>query len=172
MTKKDFYLKAVIETYAALLRNSGVSIPSVRQGDCPEDENVFTMEDALDATDHLQEQAINLACCLTARVEEDSCTFGVIEEGESIFEEEGDPKPFGEYDKYPVDDIFFSNSNATVRFERVCKNNNFKTVGDLLRCGSRRFKSFPQCGRLTTYCVQDYLRAHFNVEWNEETTRI
>ena len=86
MTRKEFYLRAVIETYSALLRNSDVAIPDVKVEDIKGNANVFTDSDALDRIDHLRSHAINLAACLTEEVEEDSWKYNVVGANESPFE--------------------------------------------------------------------------------------
>jgi len=67
------------------------------------------------------------------------------------------------WDDTPIEKLIAKIRNAGGIMNR-CRENNIKTIGDLIRCGARKFKSFKLVGNGTINRIDDALADYFDVE--------
>ena len=88
------------------------------------------------------------------------------ENGVSVFDDEqpSTQHPYAEYDNIPVTDLYINNSGGIrTRFLRVCRYSDIKTIGDLLRIGSRDFRKYRDVGARTYRVVREELESQYGI---------
>lgn len=90
------------------------------------------------------------------------------EKGISVFddgdEQPSTQRPYSEWDYIPITNLYIDNSGgARTRFLRVCRYAEIKTIGDLLRIGSRDFRKFRDIGGRTYHAVRSELKSQYGI---------
>lgn len=88
------------------------------------------------------------------------------ERGTPVFDDEqpSAQHPYAEYDNIPITNLYVDNSGgARTRFLRVCREFKIKTIGDLLRVGSRSFRKFRDIGNRTYHLVRKELELQYSI---------
>lgn len=88
------------------------------------------------------------------------------ERGVPVFDDEqpSTQHPYSEWDYIPITNLYIDNSGgARTRFLRVCRDAEIKTIGDLLRIGSRDFRKFRDIGGRTYHAVQSELKSQYGI---------
>lgn len=87
---------------------------------------------------------------------------------EWIMEEPEHEVPDGKptkWDDTPIEDLA-CRTRITGTITKRCKDNGINTVGDLIRCGGRKFLTFEDVGKGTVTKIDDALEEYYDVnEW-------
>ena len=68
------------------------------------------------------------------------------------------------YDNTPIEELAYKSMYSEGAIIKRCKENGINTVGDIIRCGAHKFRSFRLVGRTLVSRIDEVLEKHYNIE--------